>query len=168
MDALEALRRRHSTRQFDPAPLGRAEIEHIVDAGRLAATARNVQPWSFVAVTDAAARGRIAAMAEYGKFIADAPVCVAVLCEDTTYYLEDGSAAVQNMLVAAEALGIASCWVAGDKKPYAAELVRLLGAPPSLRLVALVALGRARGTASRAPKKPLAEVLHWERFGGGL
>ncbi len=162
--ALDVLKSRRSHRKFKPDPVSREDLERIVDAGRLAATARNVQPWHFVVVTDPAMRRRIAEITEYGKFIADAPACIVVLCEDTKYFIEDGSAATQNILLAAEALGLGTCWVAGDKKPYASDIVKLLGAPANMKLVAHVAVGRSAQEASRAAKKPVAEVLHWEKF----
>ena len=164
MDALEALRTRRSRRTFSAKPVDRSLIEQIIDAGRLAATARNEQPWEFVVVTDAAARRDLAASTDHGPFIADAPVCIAVLSADTKYYLEDGSAATQNILVAAHALGLAACWVAGDKKPYAPRIVERLGAPADMKLVALVAVGRPAGDPPSPSKRPLADVLHWETF----
>jgi len=164
MDALEALRTRRSCRRFADAEVGRDLVEQVLDAGRLAATARNEQPWEFVVVTDAAARAEIAAMTDYGPFIADAPVCIAVLATDTKYYLEDGSAATQNMLVAAHALGLGACWVAGDKKPYAPQVVARLGAPDDLALVALIALGRPEGDLPNPGKRSLDDVSHWETF----
>ncbi len=164
MEALEALLGRRSVRAYDTArPVTRGQIETIVDCGRLAATARNVQPWEFVVVTDPSVRARLAALATNGPFISDAPVCIAVVCEDGPYYLEDGCAATQNLLVAAQALGLASCWVAGDKKPYAGAVTELLGAPRGHRLVSLVAVGYALSVPS-PKKRPLPEVLHWERF----
>ncbi|MCX5675604.1 MAG: nitroreductase family protein [Planctomycetota bacterium] len=164
MDALEAVRTRRSCRRFAARDVPRDLVEKVVDAGRLAATARNDQPWEFVVVTDPAARREIAGMTDYGPFIADAPVCIAVLCKDTKYYLEDGSAATQNILLAAHVLGLGACWVAGDKKPYAPKIVRLLGAPEGIRLVALVALGWPEGKLPNPPKRTLPEVLHWEKF----
>ena len=164
MDALEALRTRRSCRQFTDRNVPRELVEQVVDAGRLAATARNEQPWEFVVVTDAEARRTIAGMTEYGPFIADAPVCIAVLAKDTKYYLEDGSAATQNMLVAAHALGLGACWVAGDKKAYAPRVVELLGAPTGMRLVAMAALGWPKGKPANPAKRPLAEVVHWEKY----
>ena len=116
MDALEALCTRRSVRRFKPDPLERSEIEKIVEAGRLAATANNLQPWEFVVVTEEAMRRKLAGITDYGKFIAQAPVCIVTFCKDTKYFLEDGSAATQNMLVAARALDLGSCWVAGDKR----------------------------------------------------
>jgi len=164
MDAIEALRTRRSCRQFSPRDVSRTQIEQIVDAGRLAASARNVQPWEFVVVTEEAARRRLATMTDTGRFIADAPVCIAVLAKETKYYLEDGSAATQNLLVAAHARGLGSCWVAGDKKPYAAQVAEALGAPEGVRLVALVAVGHPAGKVEGPGKRALADVLHWERF----
>lgn len=164
MDALEALRTRRSCRRFAAKDVGRDYIEQILDAGRLAATARNEQPWEFVVVTDRAARREIAAMTDYGPFIADAPVCIAVLATDTKYYLEDGSAATQNMLVAAHALGLGACWVAGDKKPYAPKVIARLGAPADMKLVALMALGWPEGNLPNPKKRSLDDVSHWETF----
>ena len=60
MDAIQALKTRRSIRDYTPAPVDKSVIEDIVDCGRLAATARNVQPWEFVVVTRAETRARIA------------------------------------------------------------------------------------------------------------
>jgi len=163
MDAIETLKTRRAVRTYTSDALPRDIIEDIIDCGRLAATAINIQPWEFVVVTDAALRGRIAEATDYGKFIADAPVCVVVLCRETKYYLEDGSAATQNILLAAHAHGLGSCWVAGDKKPYAADICRLVGAPPGYKLISLIAIGYPAERPEKA-KRPLADVLHWEKY----
>jgi nitroreductase len=164
MDALEALLTRRSCRKFAARDVPHDLLEKVVDAGRLAATARNEQPWEFVVVTDKAALRQIAAMTDHGPFIADSPACIAVLAKDTKYYLEDGSAATQNVLLAAHALGLGACWVAGDKKPYAPKIVEFLGAPPGVRLVALVALGWPEGALPNPRKRSLQEVVHWGKF----
>jgi nitroreductase len=166
MDALEALRTRRSVRSFEKRPVPRAALEAIVDCGRQAATARNVQPWAFVVVTEPVRLQSLAkATGVNGPFIAEAAACVVVFCEDTKYFLEDGSAAVQNVLVAARAQGFGSCWIAGDKKPYAEAVRALVGAPATHKLIALVPVGWPAESPQPA-KKPLAAVLHWERFGG--
>ena len=166
MDALEALRGRRSIRAYDPGwPVTREEILEIIDCGRLAATARNLQPWEFIVVTDPALRASLASMAVNGPFIAEAPVCIAVVCADGNYYLEDGAAATQNMLVAAHALGLGACWVAGDKKPYATAVAELLGVPRTHRLVSLIAVGHAT-TVPHPAKRGLDDVLHWQTFHG--
>src|ERR1019366_3360344 len=119
MDCIEALKTRRSVRAYTGEPVSREVIEDIIDCGRLAATAINIQPWEFVAVTEPAMLRAIAGVAEFGRFIAQAAVCVVVLCKDTKYYLEDGPNASQNILVAARTHGLGGCWVAGDKKLYA-------------------------------------------------
>jgi len=141
MDGLEMLYTRRSVRKFRSDPIPMAMVEKIVKAGGLAATARNVQPWEFVVVQDAAVRARLAGLTENGKFIAIAPICIGVFCEETKYYLEDGSAATENLLLAARYFGLGSCWVAGDKKPYAGEIAALCGVVGGKRLISLVALG---------------------------
>jgi nitroreductase len=163
MDAIEAMKNRRSVRAFKPDPIPETIIEEIIDCGRMAASAINIQPWTFVVVTNADMRRRIAYTTDYGAFIAMAPVCVAVLCRDTKYYLEDGCAATENILVAACAMGLGACWVAGDKKEYAPVICEMLGAPPGHKLVSLVAMG-VPTEIPEAVKRPLSEVLHWERF----
>jgi nitroreductase len=165
MDALEAIRSRRSVRRFDKTPIDRATLETIVDAGRQAATARNVQPWAFVVVTDGDDLRRLAELTgTNAPFLKGAGACVAVFCEGTKYFVEDGSAATQNMLVAATALGLGSCWVAGDKKDYAPRVADFLKAPATHRLMSLVVLGHGTGPVPSPSKRSLADVVHWERF----
>ena len=97
MDAIQCLKTRRCVRSYKPEPIDRAIIEDIVDCGRLAASAINIQPWQFIAVVDPETRKRMAAIADHGKFIADAACCIAVFCEKVKYYLEDGAAATQNI-----------------------------------------------------------------------
>jgi nitroreductase len=150
-------------RAYTEEPVARETIEDIVDCGRLAATAINIQPWEFIAITGPAALERVAAATDYGGFIAQAAACIAVFCRETKYYLEDGSAATQNLLLAARAHGLGACWVAGDKKPYAETIREMLGVPAGFKLVSLVPLGRPAEQPEKE-KRPLADVLHWERW----
>jgi nitroreductase len=163
MDAISALKTRRAVRAYTGEPVAREVLEDIVDCARLAASAINIQPWEFVVVTDADMRSRIAGATDYGKFIAAAPACVLVFCRETKYYLEDGSAATQNLLVAARAHGLGSCWVAGDKKHYCEAIRKLVGAPAGMGLVSLVAIGHPAEEPVKE-KRPLAEVLHWEKY----
>lgn len=164
MDAIHALKNRRSIRRFAGGTVPREVIEDCVDCARLAPSARNVQPWAFVVVTDADVRTRLAEMCPNGPFLADAPVAVVVLCEATKYYLEDGAAATTNLLNAAYAHGLGACWVAGDKKDYAGDVCRLVGAPEDYTLIALIALGPADLDVRPPAKKNLENILHWGSF----
>ncbi len=164
MEAIKALKERRSIRTFEERPIPKEVLEDIVDCGRLAATANNAQPWEFVVVTDPQTRAQIARLAEYGGFIAQAPACIAVFCRKRSrYFLEDGSAATQNILVAARAHGVGSCWVAGYGKGYAKEVERVLNVPDDYVLVSLIALGYSDSEPSPR-KRALEDVIHWERF----
>ena len=164
MDAMKAIATRRSVRSFSVGVVPRGIIEKLVDAGRLAPSARNVQPWEFVAVTDPGTRGELARLATTGPFIAEAPVCIAVFCKDTKYWLEDGCAATENIIIAARAHGLGHCWVAGEKKPYSRAVSELLRVPEGFHLVALLAIGYAKEEPKAPPKRSLGNVLHWEKF----
>jgi nitroreductase len=163
MDAICVLKTRRAVRAYTGQPVARDVIEEMVDCGRLAASAINIQPWEFVAVTNRGMLRRIAEATDHGKFIAGAAACIVLFCRDTKYYLEDGSAATQNMLLAARAQGLGACWVAGDKKPYADTIREMLGAPADFKLISLVPIGYP-AEQPVMEKRPLAEVLHWEKY----
>lgn len=165
-NSLELLKIRRSIRVFGDQGISKKQLEKIVDAARFAPTARNLQPWEFVVVTEKANLSQLAQLAQTGRFIAQAAACIAIFSADTKYFLEDGSAATCNILLAATALGIGSCWVAGDKKPYCSQVSALLNAPSEMKLVSLVALGYPveKNVFKEMVKRNLNELLHWERF----
>ena len=94
-----------------------------------------------------------------------AATIIAVALDPTTkYWLEDGSAAVENMLIASTALGYGSCWLEGYTLPHEEEFKELLGVPDNRRLLTLVPIGVPVEWPTQE-KKPLTEVLHWEKYG---
>ena len=161
MDALEAIRKRRTVRNFTGAAIPRADLETIVDAGRLAASGYNRQPWDFIVVTD---RGMIEQLKIAAQWMEKAGAIIAVVLDPATkYWLEDGSAAVQNMLVAATALGYGSCWLEGYTLPLESQFKALLGVPDDKRLLTLVPIGVPVEWPTKE-KKPLEQVLHWEKY----
>ena len=161
MEALEAIRNRRTVRSFTGAPIPRADLETIVDAGRLAASGYNRQPWDFIVVTD---RGMIERLKIAAQWMEKAGAIIAVVLDPATkYWLEDGSAAVQNMLVAATALGYGSCWLEGYTLPLESQFKALLGVPDDKRLLTLVPIGVPVEWPTKE-KKPLEQVLHWEKY----
>jgi len=166
MESLENLKIRRSVREYSDKEISKDILDRIVDAGRFSATARNVQPWEFIVITQGATLSKLGELAENGRFLAQAKACIAVFCADTKYYLEDGCSATCNILLAATALGVGSCWVAGDKKPYCALVAELLSVPDKYKLVSLVALGYpvSDGKFYAANKRGLKELIHWEKF----
>ncbi len=161
METLEAIRKRRSIRKYKPDPIPRQDLETIVDAGRLAATGSNRQPWDFIVVQD---RATIAQFKSAGAWIESAPAVIAVVLDSSSrWWVEDGAAAIENMLLACTALGYGSCWVEGDALPREEEFKRLLGVPAGKRLMALVPVGIPDESPTRE-KKSLEQVIHWERY----
>lgn len=164
MDALEVFKNRISVREYSDKALSKADLEKIVDAGRLAATARNEQPWEFIAVTGKDKIKELAGITDHGKFMSGAAAAIVIFCKDTKYYLEDGCAATENMLLAATAIGIASCWIAGDKKEYGVRIAGALGVPAGMKLISIISLGYPKTRPEPHQKRSLKEVIHWEKF----
>ena len=160
MEALEAIRTRRSIRRYTGEPIPRGDLEKIVDAGRLAATGHNRQPWDFIVVTEPARLEKLRLRPWMDKAAA---VIVVVLDREAPYWQEDGSAAVQNMLVAATALGYGSCWLQGQTTPHNDAVKSLLNIPADKHLMTLVPLG-VPAEAPEKEKKSLAEVIHWESY----
>jgi len=161
MDALEAIRKRRSVRSYTGAPIPKEDLETIVDAGRLAASGSNKQPWEFIVVTE---RGMIDQLKVASQWMDKAGAIIAVVMDPSSrWWLEDGAAAVENMLIAATALGYGSCWLEGYTLPREEEFKALLGIPKAKRLLTLVPIGVPAAWPSK-DKKPLAEVLHWEKY----
>lgn len=141
MDGFELLCTRRSIRSYSNEVIPDDIITEIVKAGKLAATANNVQPWDIIVIKNREIKDKIAEITDYGKFIKKAPLCIIVFSEDTKYYLEDGCAATQNILLAARYFGIGTCWVAGDKKIYADKIRDLCGLKPGTKLISIIPMG---------------------------
>lgn len=164
METFDAISKRVSVREYQNKPISKELLEKLVDAARRAPTARAVEPWEFVVVTDREILKKLGEIASTGPFIKDAASCIAVFCQDTKYYLEDGCAATENILLAAADLGLGACWVAGDKKPYVAEISKVLSSPTSLKLVSLISLGWPKKEVKQLKSRKLKDVMHWEKF----
>lgn len=158
------IKSRHSVRKFKPDPIGDLVIQDALESAALAPTARNVQPWLFGVVREKQMLQNIAGLATNGAFVAGCSACFAVFCEKKeTYYLEDGCAATENLILALQAHGVASCWVAGDKKDYAEPVRKLLNVPDTYTLVSLVAAGMP-AEITIAQKKLLKKIHFFEQF----
>ncbi|MGB9642914.1 MAG: nitroreductase family protein [Candidatus Ratteibacteria bacterium] len=160
---LKVIKNRRSVRNFVQKDIPENIIRDIVDCGRLAPTARNLQPWTFVIIREKQTLTQLADITDYGKFLADASCCILVFCQDTKYYLEDGCAATENILIAAQSYGIGSCWIAGDKKPYAPRIAKMVKAPDGMKLVSIIAMGYP-AEIPNPPKKSLEDVIKWEHW----
>ncbi len=164
METFQTVCSRVSIREYQDKPVPEKFLLKLVDAARRAPSARHVEPWDFVVITARQMMMDIGACAPNGSFVKEAAACIAVFCRETKYYLEDGCAATENILLQAADLGLGACWIAGDKKDYAPQVARMLAVPDGFRLVSLVALGWPKQPAEQIKNRRLDEVIHWEKF----
>ena len=168
VDAYEAILTRRSIRRFARRPVSREQLERLLEAARWAPSAGNLQPWVFVVVTSAEVKAALAAAAYGQRFVAEAAAVIGVAAappEDSPYgrrgrelyCLQDTAAAVQNVLLAAHAMGLGTCWVGAFDDDAVA---RTLDLKKGERPVALIAVGYAAGE-GRSSRRPLSAVVRW-------
>lgn len=173
MELFEAVRGRRSVRSYGEGDLHEDHLKQILEAAICAPSAGNLQSWEFVIVRNNEGK-RALAEAAYGQdFITEAPVVI-VVCANRTrsasrykergrslYSIQDTAAAIQNILLAAYALGYGSCWVGAFDEEKAAVIVH---APPEVRPIAIIPLGRPAESPEARSRLSLDRVAHFGKF----
>ena len=161
---IDIIKSRRSIRAYKSQPVAKEILTDIVDCGRLAPSGYNHQPWIFVVVTDPDVRKQIAAATRYAWFIQYAGACIAVFCKvgiETMF--EDACAATENMIIAAQAYGLGTCWINVHQKAHSAAMKQIFNCPAEYELMTLFAVGYPDEEKQTA-KKTFAEVLRWNSF----
>jgi nitroreductase len=140
MDVFDAIKARRSVRKFEQRPIPEEVLSRILEAGRLAPSASNRQPWHFVVVKDLERKKRLSE-GRYAHFLTETPVVVAG-CGDAEksprWYAVDVTIALQQMVLAATELGVGTCWIGSfDEEPVR----NCLKVPENFRVVAMLAIG---------------------------
>ncbi|MGV8830052.1 MAG: nitroreductase family protein [Breznakibacter sp.] len=167
--ALEVIHARKSVRSYTDRQVSRGQVDTLIRAGMAAPTARNVQPWFFVAVDDCALLDSLAEALPYAKMLSSASVAI-VVCGDTIkavegktlgYWQQDCSAATQNVLLAAEAIGLGAVWTGVYPNMERAFAVsRILKLPEHIKPLAVIPVGYPGGNEQPKDKwKP--ENMRW-------
>lgn len=163
MSCLETIFNRRSVRRYKSEPISESVLKNILEAGRLAPSADNAQPWHFIVVDNPEIKKEIAKYSRWNNFIDDAAIII-VGCgySNNEWSSVDVSIALENMVIAAEAQGVGSCWI-GD---FEEENVKsLLGVPAELKIIALISFGYPAEKPRIPKKKNLHEIVHYNRFG---
>lgn len=162
MELFETIKTRRSVRNFTGEAIPSEDLETIVDAGRLAASGSNIQPWEFIIVTDQETIDTLKIAAGWmGN--ASAIICI-VMDTSSRWWLEDASSAAANMLLAITALGYGGCWVEGNALPLEDRFKKLLGVPDDKRMPILIPVGVPKAIPQKE-KKEMGEILYWEKYG---
>jgi nitroreductase len=173
LDVFEAIKNRRSIRAYSSKEVSKEEVEKLIDAARWAPSAGNIQPWEFVIVRDAEIKCRLSMVALNQKFIEEAPIVVVVCVNElhseggygvrgkTLYCLQDTAAAIQNLLLAAYALGFGTCWIGAFREE---EVRRILDVPRGVRPVAIVSVGYPIEKPETPPRRSMREIIHYEMY----
>ncbi|MFC1452232.1 nitroreductase family protein [Verrucomicrobiota bacterium] len=146
---LQPIFARRSVRAYTRDPIDDAVVHDLLEAAMAAPSAVAKDPWLFYVVRDQATRDRIADALPNGQMLRSAPVGIVVVGDTErahdnalSYMLQDCSAAIENLLLAASMLGLGACWLGvHPREDRVAHLREVFGLPPSLLPVSAVALG---------------------------
>jgi nitroreductase len=165
---LELIKKRRSIRKYTAEDVSDEQVRVMLEAAMAAPSANNIRPWHFVVVRDAGRRAELAKMKPWSRMCADAPVVFAVIGDSraSTHWIEDTSAATENLLLAAAGIGLGGVWIATyPQEDYESLVRRTLGIPDDLRVLCLVAVGHP--AEERAPRTQYDEGrVHREVWGG--
>lgn len=164
MDTFTCIRTRREIRDYLDRPIPDESLQRILEAGRLAPSSKNSQPWHFIVIRDRMTLRKVSELTPTGEHIARAPLAIVILMDAAKLPEIDGARAVQNMVLVAWDMGIGSCWVTNF---YEDGVKDLLGAPQRMKLVTVMPFGYPvePKTKRKKNRKPLNEMVHYERFG---
>jgi nitroreductase len=171
MDGIGAILGRRSIRVYRPGEVSDAMVRTLLEAAMAAPSAVAKDPWRFVVIRERPTLGRIAEALPNGKMISDAALGI-VVCGDLeaahdrqlSYLLQDCSAAIENLLLAAHILGLGACWLGvHPREDRIRTLSSLLALPPSVLPIGAIALGWPGET--KEPRTRFnAALVHLERW----
>ncbi|MFW6237925.1 MAG: nitroreductase family protein [Halanaerobiales bacterium] len=169
MEVREAMKKRRSVRSYKDKSVPKEDLEAVLEAARLAPSARNLQDWKFVVVTDDNLRQEMVEVANGQKFVGEAPVIIAAVALNTDYVMSCGvpahivdlSIAVDHMTLAAADRGFGTCWIGSFSQEKAKEV---LGVPEEYRVVTLFPLGYPADSPGGIQRKSLAEIVCQNQF----
>jgi nitroreductase len=172
MDVLKAIETRRSVRKYKPVPVPDGDLKKILEAGRLAPSAGNKQPWGFVVVRDAGRRKLLAEAARNQMWTADAGAFLAVFSDSANspggygrWTERDPMIAAENMILAAWSLGYGTCWIGAFEEE---KVKPLLGIPGDKKVICLLPIGVPAETPEPKTRRPFGELFHAETYGTPL
>lgn len=185
MDALLAILTRRSVREFQDKEIPPNVLAEIIKCGVKAPSSSNEQPWEFVVVKDQKKKEKIGYFGARSLFerkkrklkdakkrfdiIAKAPVYIVVACDtkkSPIFWKHDGSAATQNILIAAHSLGLGAVWLGAPValKKHSSEIKKLLDIPRQYEIASIVAMGFPSKMPKPRPEGNMKDMVHFEKW----
>ena len=165
MDLFETVEKRRSIRKFKPNPIPGKNLKKILEAGRLAPSGGNRQPWSFIVVRKPETKKKLAAVANLQRFIADADTVLIALGDPAvskSLYKQDPMIAIEHMVLASTALGYGTCWIGAFNENDVKEIAKV---PENMTVIALLPIGIPDENPPPKPRRAFKEVFFKESYG---
>ena len=170
MEIIKTIKNRRSVRSYSDKPISDKALARVLEAGRLAPSANNRQPWHFVVVKDPEKRKTLSE-GRYAKFLTRCPVVI-VGCGDRVksekWHVIDTTIALENMVLQATSEGLGTCWIGSFNGE---DVRRLLSIPDNFAVIAMLAVGHPKdgpirsAPVSRSQRRSSEEIVSWEEFG---
>ncbi|MFQ5821659.1 MAG: nitroreductase family protein [Candidatus Heimdallarchaeota archaeon] len=163
MKVQEAIIERRSIRKYSTKPVSDDLIMQVLEAGRWAPSSDNSQPWEFIVIRDQNTRNRLSELSFWGRFLAQAPVAIAIVTDPhkSSTHIIDGACVTQNMMLAAWELGLGTCWIANLNTN---ETKRILGIPNELYVITVTPLGFPKKSPPKPSRKDIRTLIHRESY----
>ncbi len=170
MDIYKAIRTRKSVRSFLDRDIEEDKLQRILEAVRLAPSAKNKQEWRFVVVRDRHKREQLARAAHDQTFVGEAPVVIACCAETDKHVMRCGlecypidvAIAIDHLTLAAVSEGLGTCWIGSFESE---QVKQILGIPQEIVVVELLPLGYPQDMAIKEKSRlKLAEIVHYEKW----
>ena len=170
MDVFEAIKARRSIREYLEREVEEEKLQRVLEAGRLAPSAKNIQEWRFIVVREKKTREKLAQAARSQTFVAQAPVCIVGCATITDYrmtcgqkaYPIDLAIAVDHMTLVAVEEGLGTCWIGAFFEDQVKEILKI---PEDIRVVTLLSLGYPSFQPPAKSRLPKGRIIYMEKWG---
>lgn len=168
MNVFEAISKRYSCRSYVDKPMEKEKLARIFEAARLAPSAKNLQDWRFVVVTDKDKRTKVAHAAYDQMFLTQAGVII-VACSNSDYVMRCGipigaidvAIALEHIALQAVEEGLATCWI-GSFEPD--KVRQILGIPQNIQIIELMGLGYPADAPRKPNRQPVTSIFCYNQW----
>ena len=168
MDVSQAILSRYSCRRYTDKPIDEKDLRTVLEAARQAPSAKNLQDWRFVVVTEKALRRKLAIAANDQMFLENAGAII-VACTVSDHVMRCGQAigpidvsiAIEHMCLQATELGLATCWIGSF---YPEKVRSVVGIPDPINIIELLALGYPADSPKEHRREPIESIVSFEQW----
>ena len=170
MNVIDAIKKRNSVRNFEDKPIEEKKLRAVLEAGRVAPSAKNRQEWRFIVVKDREVRRKIVEAAKGQSFVGEAPVIIVACAVDDGYvmtcgqlsYPIDVAIALDHISLAAIEHGLGTCWIGAFNEE---EVKEILGIPEDVRAVELMLIGYpAHQSVKEKNRLPIDKIIKYDNW----